>query len=363
MDLREAEARIAADRLPIHAEAVTAAWLTQAVQARYPGAVATGLRQAERKPGYATKLKLEVTWNRAGADQGLPGSLWLKGGFSDEDRLHTEAYVAEALFFAFWGRDIEINKPRCYYEGVDPAGSQGLVLLEDLNLRGAEFGVATTALSPTTAAQILRLQARYHARWWQAPQLAGLRTYVSRFADPSFLIRRLIAPEVWRSSVAQARGEAVPRALKDPDAMLRAYEALWALAPRGPQTFVHGDPHVGNYFFEADGRPGAADWQAYVSGPAMHDVSYFLCGALDVEDRRRHETDLLRLYLAELRQAGVAEPPSFEEAWRLHRCFALHGLSRVSALAHQGPEVTDAYAERYGAACSDLETAKALGVG
>jgi aminoglycoside/choline kinase family phosphotransferase len=329
---------------------------------RYPGTLVTELAHAERKPGFATKLKLELTYNPAGRDHGLPRYLWLKGGFSEANRLNIEAYVAEAMFFAFWGSDVEINKPRSYYEGLDRSGLQGLVLLEDLNQRGARFGCTTRPLSPITAAQILRLQARYHARWWMSPQLSHLRTYVSRFAAPTFLIRRLIDPTLWRTAVEKPRGKSVPKALKNPATLLRAYEALWALAPAGPQTFIHGDPHVGNYFFEKDGAPGAADWQAYVAGPALHDVSYFLCGALEVEDRRRHETDLLRLYLAELATAGVIRPPSFDEAWRLHRCFALHGLSRVAALADQGPDVTDVYAERYGIACADLQTAQALGV-
>jgi hypothetical protein len=361
--LREARNRITATQLPLCVKDVTAGWLTEVLARRYPGTVVTQLIQAECKPGFATKLKLELTYNQAGRDQALPGCLWLKGGLSDENRLDIEAYIAEALFFAFWARDLEINRPRSYYEGLDRHGLQGLVLLEDLSQRGASFGSATTSLSPATAARILRLQARYHARWWAAPQLRGLRTYTSRFAAPGFLIRRLIDPAVWRSSVEQPRGAAVPAALKDPAALLRAYEALWALAPLGPQAFIHGDPHVGNYFFEQDGTPGAADWQAYLSGPALHDVSYFLCGALSVDDRRRHEEDLLRLYLTELAAAGVVDRPSFDECWRLHRCFVLHGLCRVAALAQQGPEVTDLYAERYSTACSDLESVQALGVG
>ena len=49
------------------------------------------------------------------------------------------------------------------------------------------------------------------------------------------------------------------------------------------------------------------DWQSYGYGGCMADVSYFLAGALGREDRRAHETSLLRTYHARLVELGVRD--------------------------------------------------------
>src|SRR3546814_15428763 len=83
--------------------------------------------------------------------------------------------------------------------------------------------------------------------------------------------------------------------------------------------FSHGDAHLGNMFFEIDGRPGFLDWQAWQEGPYMHDVAYSIIGNLKVEDRRAAEKDLLAGYLTALKAHGVANPQSRAAAWEALR--------------------------------------------
>ena len=66
---------------------------------------------------------------------------------------------------------------------------------------------------------------------------------------------------------------------------------MFELAKHLGQTVMHGDPHVGNTFYERDGRPGFLDWQTTMIGPSTHDVVYFIVGAMTVEDRRAHLQD------------------------------------------------------------------------
>jgi aminoglycoside/choline kinase family phosphotransferase len=104
----------------------------------------------------------------------------------------------------------------------------------------------------------------------------------------------------------------VPKAFHDTKRVLAGLKAMWAMVDDGPQTFCHGDPHQGNLFFEADGTPGYLDFQAYVHGSSLHDINYLVVGALSVEDRQKHDRDLLKFYLSELHRLGVTNGWSFD---------------------------------------------------
>jgi aminoglycoside phosphotransferase (APT) family kinase protein len=121
------------------------------------------------------------------------------------------------------------------------------------------------------------------------------------------------------------RGVAVSRYFHDRDRMERAMERLRVIDRQGVPCLLHGDPHLGNLYFDADGTAGMLDWQTAYKGPWAHDVAYFIASALDVLDRRDWERPLLRHYLDQLRTRGVA-PPSFDEAWDGYCCQMVYGL-------------------------------------
>ena len=73
----------------------------------------------------------------------------------------------------------------------------------------------------------------------------------------------------------------------------------WTADRRPPLGLVHGDYRPDNMLFGAGGgaRPFVAvDWQTVSWGEVMTDASYFLGAGLPVDDRRRHEQDLVRRY-------------------------------------------------------------------
>lgn len=95
--------------------------------------------------------------------------------------------------------------------------------------------------------------------------------------------------------------------------------------------------------------------------PPPPDAAYFLAGALTVDDRRRHETNLVEEY----RQALPADlRPSADAAWLRYRAGAAYGLavwlSTLGTDGWQRTEVSLALTERYAAAFDDLGTAAAL---
>jgi hypothetical protein len=355
--------KLAEAPLPRTLEQVTPTWLSEALAVNYPGAAVTGFSLSGEIDGTASKVRLALDYNEAGRDYGLPPSAWLKGGFEGRAFGNAPTFVAEARFFTDWAPLLPINIPRAFYSGVDPTGEQGLVLIEDLDLRGATYGKSTAPLTPERAARVLDVRAHCHAALWESPRIAGLRTYRDRFAGTNHWVAQMTAPGVYERWIETPRFAHVAKALHDPHAYAAGMDALYGFTEQGPLCFNQGDAHLGNIFFEADGTPGILDWQAYIRCNGMVDVAYFLIGAIGIEDRRQHERDLIAGYLDSLKRHGVKAPPSFDQAWLDYRRFALHGFAWTMTTGEFHPEdVIQAYADRYGAAAGDLESLKALGV-
>jgi hypothetical protein len=105
------------------------------------------------------------------------------------------------------------------------------------------------------------------------------------------------------------------------------------------------------------------DWQLSVRGFCMHDVTYLLATGLSVEQRRRHERELLAYYLDSLRAAGVERPPDPHAAFLEYRravawCVYVGWLT--TPIENYGWEITVMNHVRLLTAYRDLETAAAI---
>jgi aminoglycoside phosphotransferase (APT) family kinase protein len=132
----------------------------------------------------------------------------------------------------------------------------------------------------------------------------------------------------------------------------------------GPQTYIHGDTHIGNVFLDK-GRVGFHDWGLSRVSTPLRDVSYFLTMTVDPEERRRSERDLLRLYLGALRAAGGPQI-GFDDAWTTHRVQA--GYTVLATFLSFMPSYAGADGRGLGAdllrrsklALEDLQTVEAM---
>ncbi len=346
--------------LPRSAEGLTAQWVTEALQQHYPGVVVTRVEQGRTVGGTATKIQLMLEYNEAGQAAGLPPSLYAKGGFDWHEVAFSASYIAEAIFYADWAPQITANIPRCYYTGRDEG--QGIVLIEDLGLRGATFGGGVVEpLGIDTVAQVVRLLAAVHAATWNLPSLATLRTLGQRVGKN--FIDHFLAPDYYARCLSEPRGAFIPKPFHDPVRMLAGLRANWAQAETGPQSFCHGDAHMGNLFYEPDGTPGLLDFQAYVCTGPLHDISYHVVGSLSPDDRRRFDRELVRLYLAELARHGVKDMWGEDEAWLLFRNHTMHGLLWFATPETMQPAaVVAAHGERFGLAAEEYGLTALLGV-
>lgn len=298
--------------------------------------------------GTATKLRLALRYEAGSVG---PEFLWVKAGWEAHSPRVAAQYRAEVDFYSRLAPTMDINVPGCYFAGVDPRSGMGLLLLEDLGERGVTFGDPTTPLTPGQVAAVLELQARYHARYWDNPVARRL----SGSHAESGIIESMLAEPHWSTQLANPRGAFLSAALRDRERLGGAVLRLAAITnhPEHP-CLIHADPHLGNLFFEADGRPGILDWQSPQCGNWAHDYAYTVIGSLTVEDRRAAEADLLRGYLAQLAANGVAAP-DFDTAWIAYRKHALYGVMwALCPPQMQREENVVAMTQRFAAGATDL---------
>jgi aminoglycoside phosphotransferase (APT) family kinase protein len=126
-------------------------------------------------------------------------------------------------------------------------------------------------------------------------------------------------------------------------------------------TLLHGDPHLGNLFFDGD-TPGFLDWQVVRRGHGLRDVAYVLILSVETGMRRAHQQDLLRAYVRELASAG-GPALAFDDAFlRFRREAAYAWIAAVVTTGLgglQAEEIAATGLRRAAAAVEDLETVAA----
>ena len=295
---------------------------------------------------------------------------WLFSAMGAYQRRYPQApdamYRNEVRFYREIRPQLSIEAPECFGSVFDEANRSFAVLLENLALRGARFPNAMTKVDVDEIRALVTTLAELHARFWQSPafnsELGWLATPVSGGMYPVFralgldLIRNQVETNAYKAAMIAPLGRTVDE----------LWVALWKaqeILASGPQTLLHGDPHIGNAYLLPGARSGFLDWQLMVKGRWSHDLTYLLVTGLSTEERRQHERDLLGFYLDELERHGVESPPKPDEAWLRYRQSAIWGLVigwLIAPTENYGQAITEANIARLVAAVQDLKTLEAL---
>ena len=254
--------------------------------------------------------------------------------------------------------------PRCF-EAVDSADRGWHLLLEDLS---ATHEVVSEWPVPPTAEQcdrIIGAHARFHAFWWDHPDLgrsvgtfldgAGLDGFLTRFSEQL----AAFVDKLGERMTAEQR---------------RVYERLAAGAPRlyderiRPHrnlTLLHGDAHVWNALYPRDGRSNDVrliDWDGWRVDTATDDLAYMMAIHWFPERRRRLERECLRSYHAVLVESGVRDY-DFDALWQDYRLSVLWQITTpVWQATHGiGPWIWWYNFERIMTAVDDLDCLELLG--
>jgi hypothetical protein len=349
--------------VPETMDGFTPAFLTAAMQQRVPGIVVEAAEQLDHIHGASSKVRMRIRTNR----NDVPNSIIVKGGFETHSRLMRDMNANEVNAYRWVVPTVEVNTVECYYAGLGPNGD-GLVILEDLNLRGVRFLRLMEPIGFELARDFLTDIARIHARWWNAPELFGGERFdwlqdASEFGGGIWQYFAILDdPEKYAWFRNAPRAAAMPTELLDPARVRAAHAAMIAAHADEPVTINHGDTHLGNLFVTAEGKPAFLDWMPR-RGPWSLDVSYFITAALDYTYRREWEGALIQHYLASLAALGV-EAPGFEHAWHCYKREMIWGhlIWLLNSSDYQTESNNTAAGARFATAMIDHDTFGLLGV-
>jgi hypothetical protein len=232
-----------------------------------------------------------------------------------------QLYERETRFYTELAAGVDLRVPRCYWAGSTRESDGSGLLLEDLD------GMGTSDLYQGISAERARLAVQRlgvaHAQWWDCESRRDSR-WIPRLNGR--VMRQL--GQVYRQNwpaFATLRGGTLPAEAMDLAAEVGIhFDELLEAISRPPLTIAHGDFRVDNLFFGEGGDDALVviDWQLVCQGRGAYDVAYLLCQSMDIADRRRHETDVLRAWHDVLLECGVTGY-SFDDAFHDYRLAVL----------------------------------------
>lgn len=346
--------------LPVRPDDITPAWLTAALQERHPGAVVRDVDVVFRAEVTNAHARLAVTYDEPA---GAPPTMFCKLLPLDERRASitsTRMGPREVRFYRDLAPLLKLRVPEVHVALHDPDDDSFVLLMEDLEASGCVVSDGLLGVDVDGAATALEGLAEIHVRYEDPAVREAEAGWVPR---PQF-------GSTYGSTMLQYGLDHHRDRLSDAfaaisDIYIHQGRALHELFTAGVPTVIHGDTHIGNLFFD-HGTIGFLDWGIINCNTPMREVSYFLTMAMDVEERRRGQEELLRHYLAARRAFGGHEI-TFDEAWTAHRVHAAYCVP-ASCQVVTFPEpmsarrrvFSDAFLARAEAAIADLDALGAL---
>ena len=267
----------------------------------------------------------------------LPEDVILKLSF-DPRKKGTDAWFCQlhGLFaneVNFYNRirpGLAIEAPGSLGGYFDPKTHRYVLVMEDVTRRGASFPSNLDEVGVDNVKRILDTLVPLHAQFWESDRFAGdlswIETHLAggvenhmRNEIPQNGIRSELELHKFKREILERLGT-TERELFAGKCANKEHQS------RLPQTLLHGDLHIGNTYRMPDKSVGLHDWQLFVKGFALHDVTYIINTALSVAERRAHEHELLEYYRDSLVACGVANPPDMDTLWLEHRRAALWTL-------------------------------------
>lgn len=276
-------------------------------------------------------------------------------------------FSSEVSFYRHVAPSVSLRTPRCYRHEINDDGTEFVLLLEDMSPSG-RLGDQVPGCSKTDAELAMRKLAELHAAFWDNSALDQLE-WLSSLAD---LARRSfgeVYPQGWKPFI-ETYGHMLSPEVRTAaptlnERLLRLVDELEGRT----STLVHGDYRLDNFFFgNADSGYDLAvvDWQVTSRGFGSYDLTWFLGGNLEPDQRRKLEWSLLELYCATLEENGVT-------GYTMERCREEYVKTMAAILGtvianfasfdptnERGVALFEMLLRRYSAAVSDLDSLAAL---
>jgi Phosphotransferase enzyme family len=315
---------------------------------------------ADRNSGTTGRARVALR-----GEAGLPETVFVKlAPFDERQRslvAKTGMGVAEARFYRDLATDVPVRVPGVWFADTD--GDGYVMVLEDLTSSGCWFPSPSDADIEDRASDIVDRLAALHTRYWESDRFepgGDLEWLAARASRGGAGGRTFIKQAV------EVLGDTMDDAFhRIADIYLSRTEDIVRLWTAGAGTLVHGDPHIGNLFVDAEagGCTGFLDWAVLCRAPGMRDVAYVLCNSVPPEVRERNERMLVERYCELLAAAGIELDVA--DAWDQYRLFAVYSWVAATATAGMGSkwqslDIGLSGTKRTTAACAHIDSAGLL---
>jgi hypothetical protein len=344
--------------IPDRPEAVTAAWLSEALSASFPGVEVAGVQTLDQHTGTTGRLRVGLDYASGPAG---PASVFVKLPPFDESQRKlvaaTDMGRQEARFYAGPAAEVSMRIPAAYHAAHGDEPTEYVMVLEDLAALGCRFANRLEPLAADQGGQLLEGLARLHAHFWEDP----------RFDDELSWVRPAMRGSYGAKLIASAReqfADQFPPVFGELcDLYVENHARIAELLDDGEKTLIHGDTHAGNQFVDGE-QVGLYDWAVISRSPGIRDVAIYLGNSCPTELRRAEQERWVRRYHQVLVESGV-DAPTFDELWlRLRRSviYAWIGATTTASMGSkwQPIEVGMLGMQRGTDTCADLGTVEAL---
>ena len=290
-------------------EAITPQWLTAVLCRNAPGAEVISHRVADRTDGSSNRARIFLTYNEAGQRAGLPPTVFCKSSVTQKNRVLLGvcgANEAEANFFNKIRSRVSFEAPEPIHAAFDPKTFGYIIVMKDMGGL-SDFCNEKSVIDWDHAQRLVITLAKLHSSFYQSPEL-GTATMPFK-TWPEFWKGNLEGTAGWAESCDIAFGVCENTI---PSRLFKRRAEVWPLTMESvtkhkqlPQTLIHSDVHLGNWYIAKNGDMGLTDWQVTTIGHWSRDYIYATGTALTIENRRKWEKDLLLIYLDKMAELGV----------------------------------------------------------
>jgi aminoglycoside phosphotransferase (APT) family kinase protein len=295
------------DEIPISYQCISSEWLTRAICSNTPGAQVISHSLDASDEGTTNRRRIFLQYNDIGVKAGLPSSVFCKATQSLESRLLlglNGCVEREVDFYRRVRPVLDIEAPSAIFANVNLESRNSIIVLRDMK-GSAEFCSESTPMSLQHAKNQMRLLAKVHGTFSRKSAHGAMIRHYSTIGQ--FFETTQNATD-WMD--ACNKGFSAAKAVV-PGRLYPLASTIWPATMRAvaqhdelPETLIHSDVHLKNWYITAGGEMGLGDWQCCVKGHWSRDLAYTISTALTVEHRRAWEGELIRYYLDQLASAG-----------------------------------------------------------
>ncbi|OTB20106.1 hypothetical protein K445DRAFT_380742 [Daldinia sp. EC12] len=336
------------EKLPLLPNEVTAKWLGSKL-----GHTIKSVTLTRSIFGSGSKLFYLIEYGDEVTDtSSRPSHICVKGLF-DPDMVKAQPWILsmaqrEANFYAKIAPAIKhMSHPKAWWGGRND--KQGIAIMSDLGHEGCTFPPEATSYPLETVLEGVYQIAGLHAQFWGKSQVDY--PWINNDYDPAMTM----ITATWDSVVREPGRPELPEYLMDGARIREAQKKYYARRNPKFRTLLHGDPHMGNTYFTADGHIRFLDWSAVHFASCFHDLVYFVSTMMTVKGRQIHEMEILDYYLSTLHKLGGPKLDRNDEELMIEykKSYLTNLIWPVCGYAFQTKERVDVLAERTIAAWVD----------